>query len=98
MFVNDTKNTLKVGEFLIWCDFSENFSFVLQNEAQGYYWSKKQATIHPFTIYYKNENNELQHLSYVVISECLKHDSVAVYLFITKLIKFLECKFKDISK
>lgn len=98
MFVNDTKNNLKVGEFLIWCDFSENFSFVLQNEAQGYYWSKKQATIHPFTIYYKNENNELQHLSYVVISECLKHDSVAVYLFITKLVKFLESQFKVISK
>lgn len=97
-YLKNLKETLKVGEFIIWGDFSENFSFVLQNEAQGYYWSKKQATIHPFVIYYKNEKNELKHLNYVIISECLKHDSVAVYLFITKLIKFLESKFDVITK
>lgn len=97
-FLNFIKETLKVGEFIVCGDFSENFSFVLQNEAQSYYWSKKQATIHPFVVYYKNEKGELMHLSYVVISECLKHDSVAVHLFIKKLIQFLETKFKVISK
>lgn len=97
-FLKHLQTILKAGEFIIWGDFSENFSFVLQNEAQGYYWAKKQATIHPFIIYYKNSDNELKHLSYVIISECLKHDSVSVYLFITKLIKFLESKFKVITK
>lgn len=97
-FLKHLQEILKVGEFIVCGDYSENFSFVMQNEAQGYYWAKKQATIHPFIIYYKNENNEVQHLSYVIISDCLKHDSVAVYLFITKLIKFLESKFKVITK
>lgn len=97
-FLKNLKEKLKIGEFIISGDFSENFSFVLQNEAQGYYWARKQATIHPFVIYYKNDENELQHLNYVVISNCLKHNSVSVYLFITKLIKFLERKFKLITK
>lgn len=97
-FLKNLKEIIKIGEFIICGDFSENFSFVLQNEAQGYYWARKQATIHPFLIYYKNQKNELQHLNYVIISDCLKHDSVAVYLFITKLIKFVESKFKLITK
>lgn len=97
-YLNELKHTLKVGEFIVWGDFSENFSFVLQNEAQGYYWSKKQATIHPFIIYHKNDKNELDHINYVVISDCLKHDSASVHLFITKLVKFLEGKFQVIKK
>lgn len=97
-FLKNLKEILKIGEFIISGDFSENFSFVLQNEAQGYYWTRKQATIHPFVIYYKNDENKLQHLNFVIISNCLKHNSVLVYLFMTKLIKFLESKFKLITK
>ncbi|XP_037033164.1 uncharacterized protein LOC119072128 [Bradysia coprophila] len=97
-FLKWCRDSLKIGEFLIWGDFAENFSFVIQNEAQGYHWARKQATVHPFVIYYKNEKNELAHLNYVIISDCLKHDSVAVYLFISKLVKFLEGRFKVITK
>lgn len=39
------------------------------------------ATLHPFVAYYK-EDQELKHLSFVVISECNVHDTVAVHLFI----------------
>lgn len=97
-FIKDCKDKLKKGEFLISLDFSENFKFVIQNEAQGYHWNNESATIHPFVVYYKDANNDLQHLSYVVISDCLTHDSVAVHLFISKLIKFLKAKFPVINK
>lgn len=40
----------------------------------------------------------MQHINYVIISDCFKHDSVSVYLFITKLVKFLENKFQVITK
>ena len=60
-------------------DFSENYSFVLQDAAQGFHWNNSQATIHPFVIYYK-ESDKLKHISYVVISDCLRHDTVAVHM------------------
>ena len=33
-------------------DFSENYSFVLQDAAQGFHWNNSQETIHPFVAYY----------------------------------------------
>ena len=70
-------------------DFSENYSFILQDAAQGFHWNNSQATLHPFVVYvYLREDGELKHLSYVVFSDCLVHDTVAVHLFQKKLVKF----------
>ena len=33
-------------------DFSENYSFVLQDAAKSFHWNNSQATIHPFVAYY----------------------------------------------
>jgi hypothetical protein len=82
------KNNLIEGEVLVICDFSENYSFVMQDAAQGYHWNNAQATVHPFVAYFK-ENSELKHTSFVVISECLRHDTVAVHLFKKKMIEHL---------
>lgn len=70
---------------LIICDFSENYTFVIQNEIQAYHWVNKQCTIHPFALYWK-ENGQDKRKSIVVIAESLKHDVTAVYLFQKKLI------------
>ena len=67
-FCCDCKSTLKLGEVLVVADFSENYSFVLQDAAQGYHWNNPQATIHPFVIYYRHSGKEC-HLSYVVICD-----------------------------
>ena len=66
-------------------DFSENYmySFVLQDASQGFHWNNTQATIHPFVAYYL-ESHEVHQLSYVVISDCLHHDAIAVYTFIKR--------------
>ncbi|GBO10097.1 hypothetical protein AVEN_72031-1 [Araneus ventricosus] len=44
------------------------------------HWTSQQATIHPFVIYFKQEN-EVEHVSYVVVYDCLEHNTVAVYTF-----------------
>ena len=45
----------------------------------------------PFVIYYKeSDSGELQHLNFVVISDCMNHDTIAVHLFQRKLISFLK--------
>ena len=52
---------LKVGEILVNADFSENYSFVLQDASQGFHWNNTQATIHPFVAYYL-ESGEVHQL------------------------------------
>ena len=69
-------------------DFSENYSFVLQDAAQGFHWNNAQATIHPFVAYYV-ESGAVHHLSYMIISDCLHHDTLAVHLFQKHFIQFL---------
>ena len=73
------KAGLQPGEFLVTADFSENYSFVLQDAAQGFHWNNSQATIHPFVAYYM-KSGELHHPSKLchIISDCLHHDTVAV--------------------
>lgn len=88
LFYSDCKSTLKAGHILVTADFSENYAFVLQDAAQGFHWNNAQATIHPFVAYYI-ESDELRHVSYVVISDCLHHDTVSVYMFQKCFIAFL---------
>ena len=61
--------TLKTGEFL-----------VLQDAAEEFHWNNSQATLHLFVAYYR-DLGEVRHPSYVVISDCLHYDTIAVHLF-----------------
>ena len=89
------KSELLPGE-MITADFSENYSIVLQDAAQGFHWNNLQATIHPFIVYYK-DSDELKHICYVVISDSLRHNTVAVHLFQKSLICFLRENFGTLS-
>jgi hypothetical protein len=67
---------------MILCNFAENYSFVLQDEVQGFHWNNAQATIHPFVIYFrKSDTLNTEHENLVTISDCLKHDSILVHTF-----------------
>lgn len=112
------KQDLKQDEYIVVCDFSENYSFIVQvsvlnynlhffflitnfflfsfllkDAAQGWHWANAQCTIHPFCIYYKDENDDLKHKSLVIIAESLKHNFESVYLFQRKLLQFLKDTF-----
>ena len=88
-FLKDKNEQLVDGEVIVSGDFADNYSFVLQVAAQGYHWTNDQATIHPFVIYYR-EHHLLKHLTFVVISDCLTHDTVAVHCYQRHLIAFLQ--------
>ncbi len=45
-------------------DFSENYTFIIQDAVQGYHWNNDQVTVHPFVIYYKI-GAEVEHKSFV---------------------------------
>jgi len=98
LFQTELKSLLKRNEYLVICDFAENYAFLIQDQAQAYHWNNPQATIHPFVVYFKDEENFLQHVSFVVISDCLIHDTIAVYSFQKLLIRFLKEQFDENPK
>ena len=77
-FMQDKKDSLQDGEALVIADFSENFSFVVQDEIQSFHRNKESATIHTFMCYYK-VNTTTTSLCYLVISEA---SSTTLLLFI----------------
>lgn len=96
-FINDKKENLKESEFVVNLDFSENYNIVVQDEAQSYHWASEHVTIHPFVIYYR-EDDKIKHSSFVVISPCLEHNTVSVYTFQKKLVEFMTTKFQTVPK
>lgn len=47
-------------EFLISCEFAENYAFVPQNSVQSFHWNNDQATVFTVVVYFK-ELGELKH-------------------------------------
>ena len=90
-------STLLPRQFVVIGDFSENYFFVLQDAAQGFHWNNSQATIHPFVAYY-TQSGKLEYVSYIIISDCLHHDTIAVHLFQKNLAQFLQEKFSKVYK
>ena len=89
-------NQLLPGQFLVICDFSENYSFLQQDSAYHFHWNNSQATVHPFVAYYI-ESGKLQHINYIIISDCLHHDTVALHLFQKHLTELLNKKFSGVD-
>lgn len=96
-FLKQKKEELVDGEFLVIGDFSENFSFVIQDAVQGYHWNSSQATIHPWVYYYRS-GEELRSGSLTVISNCNAHDVYSVHLYQGKLMSHLLSRFPAIQK
>jgi hypothetical protein len=92
------KNNLSPTECIIICDFSENYSFVVQDAVQGFHWANTQCTIHPFAIYFKDGSEDLKFTSLIAIAEFTKHNHVAVRLFIVQCINFIKNKLTDLKK
>ena len=73
-------------------DFAENYSFIIQDAIQSFYWQNSQATLQPLAVYYRDlSTNELRCDSYcAAISDHLKHHHslqfknwIVTYLFYT---------------
>lgn len=97
-FMNNKKEELREDECIVVCDFSENYAFVLQDSVQGVHWNNNQATVHPFAIYYRTDNGDIGIKSFVIISECLHHDTIAVHAFQNHLIHFIKENIVKIRK
>ena len=89
-FLNYLKQNLELHEAIIILDFSENYSFVVQDAVQGFHWNNTQSTIHPIAIYYKEPNEDVCKICCMcVISDCMTHDAITVHSFIKVALKYL---------
>ena len=87
------------SEVVIVGDFSENYSFIVQDAAQGFHWDNSQCTVHPFVIYYRSSaNQELYHFSVCFLSASLKHNTIMVYSFILKLMTNVKFRCPQLKK
>nr|CAH0100961.1 unnamed protein product [Daphnia galeata] len=71
-------------------DFSENFSFNIQDSIQGYNWANDQATLLPFLGYMKMFEGTSVSVSMVVISDHLTHDTLSVHSFLRPVLQYLK--------
>ena len=56
------KDTIDDCSAIVLFDFAENYSFVIQDEVQGFHWNNLQATLHPIVLYYR-ENGKYHFLT-----------------------------------
>ena len=85
--VSKQKENLKCGEVIILGDFPENFSFIVEDEIQGYHWIQ-QCSLHPIVLYYRKENEfDLVSTSICFISDDLNYDVNFVYEVVKDTIK-----------
>ena len=83
------KENLLPGEVLVIGEFSENYSCVVQDEAQSFHWNNNIATIHQFAYCYRNAG-DIKRGNFILVSDYNTHDTVAVYLFQKHLINHLK--------
>jgi len=96
-FISSTKQNLKNGEVLVMFDFSENYSYVVQDASQAFHFNNQQCTVFPVIYYYK-ENSELKHKSCIFLSDSLKHDTSAVFTIQKQLIPEIKKTIKNVKK
>ena len=79
-YLRNLKASLKEDECILCGDFSENYSFLVQDAIQGFHWDTSQATVHPF-VAYTNAKDSVTAKSFCVISDCTRHKTETVYTF-----------------
>ncbi|GBN96229.1 hypothetical protein AVEN_174177-1 [Araneus ventricosus] len=97
-YLKDMKLNIPQEECIVLLDFSENYSFIVQDAIQGFHWENSQATIHPLVVYGKNSENQLLTVSMCIISDHTIHDTATVFSFQTAVIPSIKEKFPLVKK
>ena len=88
-YLSDSKDNISENVAIVMLDFAENYSFVVQDAVQGFHWDNSQTTLHPFAVYYLR-GGELQKHCICCVSDCMKHDTAAVYSFQSIVLEYLK--------
>lgn len=103
-FLKESKETIDIYTAIIIKDFSENYSFMIQNSVQAFYYNNLQATIHPFIMWYKipgkepGDEPQLSHANFCIISDTKDHFAYTVHAFIDELMQVIRTEYPSIQK
>jgi hypothetical protein len=97
-FLSSMKENLQADQAIIILDFAENYSFTVQDAAQGFHWNNSQATLHPFVAYFKGTDGKLQHSCMCVVSDHLQHDTVVVHRFQQDVLHYMKLLCPNLTK
>lgn len=97
-YFKQLKETSNPSVAIISMDFSENYSFTIQEEAQGYHWTSDACTLHPVMVHFKDESNTNLVMSLCIISDDLKHDVGMVYEIQKAVTTFLKETYPHIKE
>ena len=95
-YLRECKDNLEENEVIILGDFAENYSFVVQDEVQGFHWNNLQCTLYPVIVYYK-DGDALQSVKYGVMYDDNNHDVGMVYQVKKEIIIDLKLRFPYLS-
>ena len=59
-YLKEAKAILDNETCIILMDFLENYSFLVQDAIQSFFWQNQQATLHPFAVYHNDDNGKLK--------------------------------------
>ena len=79
------KTILPSDHVICHMDFAENYVCSQADEVQSAYFDKAAVTLHTMVVYYKI-GGQLQHKSFIMVSEWKKLDAATVYTFVDELI------------
>ncbi|GBM39738.1 hypothetical protein AVEN_208641-1 [Araneus ventricosus] len=96
-FLKNLKGTASSNTAVVSMDFSENYAFTIQDEAQGYHWNSNSCTIHPVMIHCKDTSNVKLIIPLCIISDDLKHDVSMVYEIQKNVTAFLKENYPHIT-
>ena len=97
-YLKEAKAILDNETCIILMDFLENYSFLVQDAIQSFFWQNQQATLHPFAVYHNDDNGKLKCDCYCVISDHLLHDQTAVHCFILLVISTIRTRNPKINR
>ena len=97
-FLKTKKENVTRSEAIVLGDFAENYQFIIQDEIQGYHWSKIYCIPHPVVIYILDNNGIVKHDSLCFISNDNTDDTAFVYEVQTKMAEYIKDKYPHIEK
>ena len=92
-YLQSCKENLSFDTCIVIMDFSENYSFIIKDSVQAFYYNNNQATVHPFVVYFKeSDSSKLEVKNFCVISDTKDHFAYTVHAFMEKFVLAIQEK------
>lgn len=96
LFFQDIKKHIPLNTLILHFDFSENYSFISQDEIQSAHWVSTSCTLYTAMAYFIHD--EISHsIPIVVVSDYLHHDKYAVFKFNDAIVRKIHDDYPNLA-